>query len=422
MMIRSIYLKILSKVASVISTILLIWLMSPEVFGMFVTLSSILLVTLTATANGVSIAVTREYILSPTDSLSIKSIFQRIIYLSLISFCITYIFYHSFYIVSFETELIIVVAAFCVSEVFLYYTVGILRGKNKLFDAVVLETCPIIIFTIMLVFTIQYEPSIILVLLLKLVSNALFSSYGAFKVSQILYVKANSAVMFSTAEVKSLLEAIKLGFSMSINRCLSVTDVLVISSLLGLSSIAQYKLSVIPLAVMTIPSFLNVSMLYGNLQQALSGESIGDLKEKLRNIYVVNLMLLTLCLLGLIVYSFLISKFEIPNKMHIDVSITVIGVVGYFIWNCFGPTNATLILLNAENFLLKLNIILVISNVIVSYYSIFLIGIDGPIISTMIMMIFSQILKIFYSHKYPSYIRLTAYDIFFSHSFNRDSG
>lgn len=382
-------LKVLSQVAGMVTTVLLIAALSKESYGLYVAISSVLLISLNTYNNGASLVEARRVSKQDqTEGAAPKQVIPKTalisVPVSIVELAVLFIFFPEFIQ---SSVAIAVIVLYFVSENLKYTLSGHFRGAGKVEIGSALVTVPNVIFALLALASFWFLTEIYQVFLLRTLASVFTVGYAFIRYRG----KATPLKRATFPELMiELWESLKIGLSAAANQVYKNTGILLVASLLGYASVATYKVSILIAFPMTIPAFLMSAVLVKPIGKAITTGNQAGYAARCRQVQILNLAIAVPNVLVVLVFNSAVPYITSDPKFHIDTWVSLAEVVTLFIQNAFGPTNLLLHLQGRSWLVLSVTILGAALNLAVSFVLISQVGLIGAVIGTAISMTFIQ--------------------------------
>lgn len=382
-------LKLLSQIASTITTIVLIAAMPTENYGLYVTISSIFLITLNTYNSGASLVeASRVSRLTKSDFATPNQVIPKVALISLpVSFVELALLLFLFPDFIMDWAAIAAIVLYVVSENLKYTLSGHFRGSGGAGLGALVITAPNIIFAFLAPAFFLFLSEIYQLFLLRSLASLIALGYAFSKnwETKAPLERLNFSDLFI-----DLRDSIKVGLSAAANQVYKNTGLLLVSFLLGYSSVASYKIALLVAFPMTIPAFVMSAILVRPINSAIRTGNQSDYEARCRNVQFLNIFVLVVNVVIGLVYNDFIAYITLDSKYLIDTWLTLAVVFSLFVQNAFGPTNLLLHLQGRSVLVLTVTVIGAGLNFIVAYLLIVQVGMIGAVVGTALSMTFIQ--------------------------------
>ena len=189
--------------------------------------------------------------------------------------------------------------------------------------------------------------------------------------------------------VSQFLEGVRIGFAFATNQINKNIGILLIASIIGMSAVANFKMSILLAFPMTIPSYLMASILIKSIKNVSENGRQQKYLANCKRIQILNIIIFIPNLFLVLIFNKFLPILTTNENYEINTIIAAAEVITLFVNNAFGPTNLLLHLQNQSMRVVKITIIGIALNLILSLLLISQFGLIGVIygafISTTVM-------------------------------------
>lgn len=376
-------LKVCNQMSSIITTIILIGVLSQDIYGTYATISSVLLISLNSYVSGAAIAEggrtsSQKNRINQANGVQ----FLRYALLSLPIICVEILLLTAMFPASIEgIAPKVILTLYFISENLRFMFSGYFRGIGKNIYGAALLTTPGIVLCIMVFFARNYITDISQIFLLKLISSLPILTWVMF----LHKVKLNNFGEISLSKLASQFwEGVTIGFASATNQINKNIGILLISYIVGMSAVADFKMSTLVAFPMTVPAFLMTSVLIKSIKNASENGQQTQYLINCRRIQRLNIYIFIPNLIVVVMFNKLLPLLTTNENYQINTVIAAAEVLTLFVQNAFGPTNLLLHLQDQSWRVVKITVLGILLNLSLSLLLIPEIGLIGVIFGAFI--------------------------------------